>query len=128
MMPLRNSWVTIFNLQPRIKIKCKKKTKKAIRIEEKNFHGIPIHFLMIVIVAYMLSNAMVDLILRKLSLSQNTEMKSASTTQKTTLVFCLLMYFAGGITPFRKRFEVKDVRLKNFFKSNFNFRSRIFVL
>ena len=66
---------------------------------------------MIVIVAYMLSNAMVDLILRKFSLSPNTEMKSASTTQKTTLVFCLLMYFAGGITLFRKRFEVKNVRL-----------------
>ena len=89
----------------------KKKTLKAIRIEEDSFFGISIPVLMIVIVAYMLSSAMVDLILRKFSLSQNNKMKSTSITQKATLVFCLAMYFAGGMTLFRKRFEVNDVRL-----------------
>ena len=90
------------------------KPKIAMRMEESNLSGVSISVIMTVIVAAITSYAVLDCLLRKFLKIENANIVSASKRQKTTLFFCSVLYLAGGISLFWKRFEVNYQ--KNFFE------------
>ena len=59
----------------------------------------------------MTSYTVLDSIMQKFLSTKNTELESVSKKQATTLLFCLVLYFAGSISLFWKSFEVNIYQL-----------------